>query len=367
MPDPEESSLLINCSNGIARNNASWILSRLLHDHEMQNRIDARDKKVGGRAESIRIDVFELGPASKAHKRDLVWWFGWITIVVQSIIAAIPWILFGGWGSMVVTLAGNLLAAMTCALPQWENEKWSGRKLSKDKTIALTRGNGYQNIMIIIGAKGSWDLETLASGFSMPRQETPWVSLALAVLWVGLLISVSGLKEHAWFLVAIGGLGVLQNIYAAGVSRDPGTAGLHLTPFTRAPTIIGRCGSINDDPDAEVDLDEVRLHFAGLVDTMPSWLNTMSPNDGVPAWLRPVEPEVATGIRYGPAVQGALVDLEKWVLTAGLAMVPLFFPLASTYTDEMARNNVHKKFWKQAQKTSKIRSKAEEKRRKESA
>lgn len=148
MPEPEDSSMLINCSNGIARNNASWILSRLLHDHEVKNRIDARSKNEGGREESIRIDVFDLGVAEQPAL-DAVWWFGWATIVIQIGIAAVPWIIFVGWGSMVVTLVGTFLAFITCGLPQRRNEKWASRKLSSPKTISLTRGNGYHHIIII--------------------------------------------------------------------------------------------------------------------------------------------------------------------------------------------------------------------------
>jgi hypothetical protein len=155
---------------------------------------------------------------------------------------------------MAITLAANFLAFITCAQSQWKNKKWATRKLTSPTTCSLTHGDGYRHIMVIKCPVGSRDLEALASGNATPCGETLWISLMLATLWMCLLISVSGLEEHAWFLVAIGGIGVLQNIYAAGVSRDPGNAGLHPTPSARTATIIGRRGKVTADPDSDVDL-----------------------------------------------------------------------------------------------------------------
>lgn len=46
---------------------------------------------------------------------------------------------------------------LTGGLPQWSAEKWSAGRLytSKQKTGALTRGNGHQYVMVVIGYKGS--------------------------------------------------------------------------------------------------------------------------------------------------------------------------------------------------------------------
>jgi hypothetical protein len=385
MPAPEHPSLVVNCANGFARDNASWVLSRLLQDHEVRSRIDVRQLEEGGLAESIRIDVFSLGP-TRSPNYDSVWWFGWMTIVAQIGIATLPWILYDGWGVMMVALSGNLLAAITCALPQWTQEKWAGRKLKADKVVSLTRGNGYHHIMVFVCTEGSWDLESLASGFSVSRPETRWISLVLAILWVCLLIGVCGLKDHAWFLVGIGGLGMLQNIYAAGTSRKPGTTGLHIVPSVRAPTIIGRRKDYKDDSDASIDLDrELRdlaevSHWASgksnersheeqistdintsRSNTMPQWIESMASVDGAPVWLEPIKPE--NGTVYAVGVHGALMELEKWVPTAGLANVQLFFPAGLSYCDERIRNNIHKKFWKRAYHTADVRKKAEQRRR----
>jgi len=141
--------------------------------------------------------------------------------------------IYDDWGIMMVVLSGNLLAAITCALPQWAQEKWASRKLKVDKVTCLTHGNGHLHIMVFIGSKDSWDLESLATGISVPRPETRWISLALAILWTCLLISVSGLKEHTWFLVGIGGIRMLQNVFAAGKSRKPSASNFYITKLPR--------------------------------------------------------------------------------------------------------------------------------------
>lgn len=419
MPTNDLPAILVNCSNGFVREAQSWVLGRLLRDHEIRHHVDPRPEEEGGRAESIRIDIFNLGPVSKPTC-DFVWWSGWVTILAQVGIAIVPWALYGDWAVLMITLTGTLLVMITCALPQWVQEKWAGRKLRHEKVTCLTRGNGHLHILVFIGAPGSWDLESLATSTLVPRAETRWISLALAVLWTCLLISVSGLKSHTWFLIGIGSIGMLQNVFAAGVSRNPAASNFQLTRFSRAPTIVGRRGVQESSADVSIDLEKDLAEFDGVsawvsqkqpvqssvqqsasvdqkeIAQMPSWLASMSREDGVPSWLEPRQPKRAkqptinTGsilaspnmpssirrrfinenntrhsIIHAPGVHGALMELEKWVPTAGLAMVQVFFAEGLRYNEEGMRNNAHKAFWQRAYHTKFIRQSAEEKRRAE--
>jgi hypothetical protein len=376
MPTADYSSVVVNCANAFTRVNQSWTLSRLLRDHEARHEVDSTNPPTStsprGRAKSMRIDIFELGLPSKPSL-DLVWWLGWVTIIAQIGIAFLPWILYGNWGIVVITLCGNFLALLTCALPQWRQEKWAGRTLDSDNVTCLTRGNGHLHIMVFIGRKGSWDFETLATATSVPHPETPYISLVLALLWTCLLISVSALKEHTWYLIGIGGIGMLQNIHAAGKARDPSASNFHLTEFSRMPTIIGKRQKFRDDVDSLVDLQEASTDVSELFEwlqsfdrqtrledfKMPKWLDSMARKDGVPAWLEPLRVE-QDGIAN---THGALKELEKWVPTAGLAMIQTFFPTNLRYKDSNIRDNVHKKFWKRAYHTKRVRRRAEQKRR----
>lgn len=410
MPASDRSSILVNCANGFVRENKSWILCRLLRDHEIRCEADKRSKIEDNRSRSIRIDIFQLGPAA-GPSRDIVWWVGWVVILVQLGMAAVPWASYGDWSIFMVTLCGNLLVAATCALPQWREEKWPGPKLAREAVFCLTRGNGHGYIMVFIGARGSWDLERLATGSLPPRPETRWVSLILAALWTCLLMSLPGLKGNTWYLVVIRGVGMIHNVIAAGAARKPGASDVHITELTRAPIILGKHEVYSDDPNADVDLEEKFEELSDIFNwssqeekpiasdngsattiarlSMPRWLYSMSREDGVPEWLEPIKntplnlPKAETYIKskYGPrrldnhdrglhvvfaiGVHGALIELEKWVPTAGLAMVQIFFPGGLRYNDQAIRDNVHKKFWRSAYHTKSIRKRAEERRRTE--
>jgi len=381
MPLSDCPAIVVNCANGSPRVNQSWVLGRLLRDYETHHEVDATILPNGhfpsssptGRAESIRIDIFELGVPSKPSL-DFVWWLGWVTIIAQLAISLIPLILNNNWGVTMVVLCGNSLALITCALPQWREEKWAGRTLNSENVTCITRGNGHLHIMVIIGRIGSWNVETLATANPAPRPETPIISLILAVLWTALLISVSGLKEHAWYLVCIGGTGMLQNVFAAGKAREPSASNFYLTRFPRMPTIIGKRQNHIDDSESHVDIDETQAEISELSEWllsfrqplsdkrthMPKWLDSMDRRDGAPTWLEPLR---ANKLNEIANTQGALQELEKWVPTAGLAMMQIFFPSSLRYEEDHIRYNVQKKFWKRAYYTKDQRREAEDKRR----
>jgi hypothetical protein len=104
----------------------------------------------------------------------------------------------------------------------------------------------------------------VATGTSILRTKTPMLSLILAILWTCILISVAGFKEHAWYLVGISELGMLQHVYATGAARAPSTSCFHLKKFSRMPTIIGKRQKEEDDPDSIVNLEKVRADVSGL-------------------------------------------------------------------------------------------------------
>lgn len=240
--------------------------------------------------------------------------------------------------------------------------------------VCLTNGNGFLHIMVLIGAPGAWDIEKLATGWTSPRKETRWISLILAILWTFLIITVSGLEQNTWFLIGVGALGMLQTIFAAGTTRQPAASNFHITPFSRAPTIIGRRGYQEETANASIDIREEDEKLADIpawvksqgpntsTKIMPKWLDSMSEKAEAPEWLIPLKPQ-NDQIIYAVGVHGALMELEKWVPTAGLAMMQMFFPAGLKYNDEAVRDNIHKKFWRRAYHTVSIRKRAESKRR----
>ena len=243
---------VINGNNGFVRDNTSWIIGRLVRDFESWKHPSAQQcvehlireqwkitqaKAPGGRVvpRPIRgglcISVYRAKEAKPGHPgRDLPYYTGFLTSILQLAFAAIPIGLFGDWGIMLVTAAGIILSFASGSLPQWKSEKWACRG-NATKTVVLTKGNGSQHAIVIIGDGKGLDLEDLAAAGTImppPSGHVKLTTMLLAVLWTLLLVTASGIKENTWFLLLVGGVGMLQNIYAAGVSRRPEDYGVPL-------------------------------------------------------------------------------------------------------------------------------------------
>ncbi|TVY12646.1 hypothetical protein LARI1_G008836 [Lachnellula arida] len=263
LPISDSACKVINGHTGYVRDNSSWIIGRVVRDFEgwMDNgeqngpirtrlgeMIERRwedDKKkaehnVPGSGKDIPkpaqaglcVSVYKAGEARPGYPGyDLVYYIGFVTAIVQLGIAAIPCSLFGDWAIFLVTVCGISLSFLTGGLSQWTKEKWACRRNSK-KTVILTRGNGSQHAIVIIGDGKGLDLEDLAVGptnLQVSASNTTRVAvIILAIFWVLLLITAAGIKENTWFLLAIGGIGILQNIYVAGRMRFPKAFGVPL-------------------------------------------------------------------------------------------------------------------------------------------
>ena len=235
---PDLQSVVISTSHGHARTNQSWILGRILRDYErhwMPSPVREALEAVLAKAQSPRaglcISVFEADPDRVAGRasRDMLWWAGYLVAIVQLVIAAIPWIIWQSWVIFVVTAAGTILAFISASLPQWRLERWACRRHANN-TICLTQGNGAQHALVIMAKGRGLNLEDLANTNitgNSPAITGPAIGL-LTALWVCLLITVSGIHEHTWFLIAVGALGMLYTVVVAGAPRRPEAFGLPL-------------------------------------------------------------------------------------------------------------------------------------------
>jgi len=99
--------------------------------------------------------------------------------------------------------------------------------------VVLTRGNGSQHAIVILGDGKGLDFEDLAAGQTNVDVSASWFTrvavVVLALFWILLLITAAGIKQNTWFLLAIGGVGILQNIFVAGWRRDPKAFGIPLS------------------------------------------------------------------------------------------------------------------------------------------
>ncbi|KAI6103532.1 hypothetical protein F5141DRAFT_212005 [Pisolithus sp. B1] len=251
MPEPDFSSILINGRTGYARDNHSWILGRILRDFEhwkpqevglpLEEMLKSVSHKsnVGTSKDNkpvpthrtragLCVSIFRADPtrAFGVPVADWIYYSGLATAVVQLIVAAIPLILHDNWVILLATSAGIVLAFATGCLPQWRVEKWGYRRA--EKTVILTRGNGAQHAVVIIGDENSPDLEALASADPKGSMWTRFFTISLAVLWIAHLITVVNIQQDPWFLMLVGSIGMMHNVMVAGLPRTPEAFGIPL-------------------------------------------------------------------------------------------------------------------------------------------
>ncbi|KAJ9656270.1 hypothetical protein H2201_008592 [Coniosporium apollinis] len=298
MPEPDIACIAINTSNGITRQNKSWVLGRVLRDYETYWRPTEVKKEVDDVIEQARYDrqarenelaakenrepntmpkpsqaglvisIFRAPPDKIPGKPgyDLVYWSGIATTTIQLLIAGT---LYGlnrdpaNAAILGITVIGTVLAFVTGALPQWAIEKWACRRLSagKLKTVAITRGMGSQHVLIIDGGAGALDLEDLANPNAI--LQTMWKTRIWAVisalLWAGLTVFVTSIpNERAWFLLGIGALGSVQNLIAARAPRQPEGLGLPIEKGYKVK-VIGRSKVMRALRDLEKDYPGIGL------------------------------------------------------------------------------------------------------------
>ena len=270
MPPADFSCKVINGKTGYARDNRSWIVGRIVRDFETwmdkqprKQRQSAIPRDEGQKTIQIRVQEMieskwnelkvharaKRGPeperpfkaglcvsvytAQKAIKGcpgyDAPYITGILLSIFQLGVAAIPCGMFHDWNILLVTAAGIALSFSSGALSQWSKEKWPCRSNTR-KTFVLTTGSGSQHAIVIQGCGVGLDLEDLAANApgAFTSQGTRAAIIVLCVFWILLLITAAGVKQHTWFLLAVGALGILQNVFAAGTSRSPKAFGIPL-------------------------------------------------------------------------------------------------------------------------------------------
>ncbi len=246
MPDPDVACEVITISSGIKKSSNSWTLGRLLRDLEREvnnfqtwkevigpddipgDLIETTDpnrmcKIVGENTASLLVTICTAQPGAGVPQRDGFFVLYLFIAFLQLIVSAIPTILWGNWSILFLTALGTVLAVFTASLKEWRLEKYQARRHSKH-TYAITRGNGHRHVFIIkpgiqdnsTGKYPGLHLDDLAGAVRKADNWTRIKSVILAVIWIWYLIMAGGLKENTWFLLIVGMLGMVQNVYVAG-------------------------------------------------------------------------------------------------------------------------------------------------------
>lgn len=210
-------------------------LNKILHDrHEYMKRhtkpgtVVPKPTKTG-----LCISVYEpcLSKRAGSARHDMLYWSGFAIALIQLSIATVPFVTEGDWGVIAITLFGVVLAFLTGALPQWRHEKWFCRRNSTNDYL-ITRGNGAQHVLLILGNGHGLNLEDLAVGIENLDTIAGWTTryclFVLGCLWIALLVAAASLSQPSWYLLGVGGIGMLQNLLVAGWRRKPGALGVHL-------------------------------------------------------------------------------------------------------------------------------------------
>lgn len=259
MPAVDYACKVINLRTGYARTNRSWIIGRLLRDLEATKEPEPNV--------ALRVVIYKSVRFGGTGSGDSVirltsGWLGWLGlggILCQLVVSIVPVVLDRDWAVAMIAGSGTILCLATAALPQWRVEKLACRDAS-DKNIAITVGNGSPHVVVILGEGTCLDLEDLA-GAEGPRHARPWemrgwfarpgkqarVGLwhglpiyfwatrlfwAVSLLvWAALLLSVVALKANAWYLIAVGTIGTVQNAVVAAARCNPGMRGLKLVEY----------------------------------------------------------------------------------------------------------------------------------------
>lgn len=257
MPAAEVDAVLINTKTGYARPNRSWILSRLLRDlehwlpppckqaesdklrelHEVnQSKPEGVRKPQTAIRVGLRATVWQCHHATGKGGHDFVYWSGTLVVLVQLLAFGLPPVLlYDEYFTILVTACGTVLAWASGALPQWTEEKIGVRHLDpgKKKDLLLTEGQGSHDIVMLRTAgHHDLDLEALAASQRSLRHQrmTRVTSVLLAVFWVALLVTVAGWRHHTWYILGVGIVGIVHNVFVAGCVRLPTALGIPVKP-----------------------------------------------------------------------------------------------------------------------------------------
>ncbi|RAR13020.1 hypothetical protein DDE83_003686 [Stemphylium lycopersici] len=198
MPDSDiNNTLVISAVTGHQRTSKNWVLGRLLRDFDDDNDAEMENEEAHASTgttdpdtdkvkraseppavawEALRVSVYEFDKQPPCLHGvpavDWVWLSGFGIILVQLVIAIIPWISGGSWAAFLTTASGNILALIGGSLPQWKAEKWACPK-NGGATVAITQGNGSRHVVVIKGERGyGLDLEVHANIEVFPTDKT---------------------------------------------------------------------------------------------------------------------------------------------------------------------------------------------------
>ncbi|KAK8003337.1 oxidoreductase [Apiospora arundinis] len=266
-PAPDYPGVIISMTSGDKREIRSWILARLLRDCERQVDRDRRiAQKQGESGTALHIAVYaidggKLTDRKVKSKRDWLWWSFMLGLLIQLILAAVPMMPTAGrqqpnFYVLLITVIGTLLSFAMASQRGTRQEKF-GLRTGKAETgskdvFALTKGNGHNIALIIlpdlfpgVGNAQRSEISHLPFLDSMAissHHQTLMSRLATgfwAILWIVLLLMIGGSLADSWFLLGVGGVGMIHTSLIASCPRSPEAHGIPLKYMGDGWTMTG--------------------------------------------------------------------------------------------------------------------------------
>lgn len=239
-PSPKIASNIIDLRSGWTISNESWLLGQVVGYYDLwkpaevdvavRNANPSRDEEESFHSQEPKFALciavykwsFEGGRQPGIPWRDWVWWSGPIVTIIQLGISAIPFALYRYWSVFLITVCGTILSYALSILP---TRLQLSRRIPH-RSVALTEGNGSRHVIVILGDTDGLDLFDLARNYVPNPASIKIFKFIPGVLWIALLITSTGIKTHTWFLLAVGGVGMAQNLFLAAMPRHPDALGI---------------------------------------------------------------------------------------------------------------------------------------------
>ncbi|KAL1645240.1 hypothetical protein SLS58_003947 [Diplodia intermedia] len=155
------------------------------------------------------------------HIAPVAFSFGFVSYSFTSLLSAI-----GDGRLMPMSDCPSLLINLSSDYSRTNNSWILGRILRDiEKRLATSKASLHVSVYRTTAA-GGLNLEDLATARGHPVHHTRLLLGALAVCWIAFLLCVAGLEENTWYLLGVGFLGMVQNVTAAGMARDPSAMGV---------------------------------------------------------------------------------------------------------------------------------------------
>ncbi|KAI0459479.1 hypothetical protein F5B21DRAFT_499657 [Xylaria acuta] len=246
----------------------SWVVGRLFRDLEKEIDPDGRIADHKAFHDSLHVEVYQLDPSHLSNngalrpKRDLLWWSFVVALVLQIGIAIIPMTPTPGrqkpnFYVLLITVAGTLLSLITGSLQATRGEKYGRRGLGCRDMFALTKGNGYNIAIIILPNSLERNprpgdipsqmpyLANMATASYRPTKISRIRAFILGGLWIVLLLVIGGASADSWYLLLVGGVGMVHTVYVAGRKRKSEAHGIPLTRLGEQWVFNGGTGQMD--------------------------------------------------------------------------------------------------------------------------